>query len=622
MGSSLHTPASIPQDSFILQDGSCPADKSLSTEEGGSSNEVKEANMMSSTRKPRIPYHLKGKEKELAAAVGRRGPLQLLDLPVDILKEIIKEVTHTNDLTSLALAHSALHNLTIPHIYSRFDIVWPSDSHTTADPRTGVDALTYGLATLVMGDDNSGELPLQSSKPSSSPLQTFTCKECGAANQVEHSRPPIQRRKRRRANHYAQYTRKFSLGNGPSDWVQEYLITKEGGKMLGTLVALAVARMPNLETFTWDMPTGILRDVWLALSSLDERHDGKDCRLERVWIRWHDNGDESILTGGPQVSESVPPPHLPPPTNSTMPAEAAPAHTGTDSEPSGAEAYHHSPLAQSQNRVERPTFSVLPPLRSLSVLDIDELAYLDEMSILIGRSQHILRELRVGIALHAEKRAWAISQSGEDNQQGGVLGILMRNIFDMGMKTRPEGFKFDKNLTSQSASPTVPDGTDQSNGVFSDPAQVSSGPCTGPSEDIIRLASNGNEVDQFNVAKIPGLPRLTSNAKDVATMSSNPSESSGLLEYADHTVPIGAHVATSDKGSTVDSTPGVSHSSGTEGFSEVLEHSSPNTFINTHVLALTSRTHLPTTPCGLSSQQAPLLAKLKLEVLELERVPL
>ena len=52
---------------------------------------------------------------------------------------------------------------------------------------------------------------------------------------------------------FSQYTRKFSLGNGPPDWIQEYLITKEGGKMLGTLVALTVARMPNLETFIWDV---------------------------------------------------------------------------------------------------------------------------------------------------------------------------------------------------------------------------------------------------------------------------------------------------------------------------------------------------------------------------------
>lgn len=35
---------------------------------------------------------LQGKEKEWAAVADRKGPLQLLDLPVDILKEIVREV--------------------------------------------------------------------------------------------------------------------------------------------------------------------------------------------------------------------------------------------------------------------------------------------------------------------------------------------------------------------------------------------------------------------------------------------------------------------------------------------------------------------------------------------------
>ena len=36
---------------------------------------------------------LKGKEKEWAAVVERKGSLKLLDLPVDVLKEIMKEVS-------------------------------------------------------------------------------------------------------------------------------------------------------------------------------------------------------------------------------------------------------------------------------------------------------------------------------------------------------------------------------------------------------------------------------------------------------------------------------------------------------------------------------------------------
>ncbi|KAL8961600.1 MAG: hypothetical protein Q9193_001871 [Seirophora villosa] len=95
------------------------------------------------------------------------------------------------------------------------------------------------------------------------------------------------------------YTTKFSLGNGPHEWVKEYLINRESGKMLGTLVALALERMPLLQDFT---------------------------------------------------------------------------------------------------HIEWPNFSVLPALRSLNVLNIDEIAYLEEMSVLIERSMAKLRVLRIGLA--------------------------------------------------------------------------------------------------------------------------------------------------------------------------------------------------------------------------------
>ncbi|KAK3720565.1 hypothetical protein LTR37_003614 [Vermiconidia calcicola] len=366
----------------------------------------------------------KGKNKEIVGAEKeRKKPLRLLDLPVDLLKDIVKEVTHTNDLTSLALCHSALHRLTIPHIYSRFDIVWP-DTNTHAEPRSGVDALTYGLATLVMAEEIFGEAPNQRQPHSN----RFTAKGQGRASETTV--------RRRRGNHYAQFTRKFSLGNGPADWVQEYLITKEGGKMLGTLVALAVARMRALETFIWDMPTGILRDVWLALSSLGDRDDGRPCRLEKVWVRWHDNSSSdttnSIPPAPPPMNLSVaPPPSLQttiPGSTSTIPPQIHPA---------------------ALDRVEHPSFSVLPPLKSISVLDIDELAYLDEMAVLIGNSLDKLRELRIGIARHAISRDWVTVWEGNQLQQldpeyptfgsltigekrlGGVLGTLTGFVCDM-----------------------------------------------------------------------------------------------------------------------------------------------------------------------------------------------
>ncbi|KAJ4984505.1 F-box domain-containing protein [Stagonosporopsis vannaccii] len=368
-------------------------------------------------------HALKGKEK------ATRGPLRLLDLPVDILKEIIHQLPHTNDLTSLSLCHSALHRLTIPCIYSRFDIVWPDES-THMEPRSGVDALTYGLATLVMGDECF-------------PHQSQQYRDHAAHTPRPQRTTPYPIPRRRFGNYYGQFTKKFSLGNGPQAWVQEYVITKESGKMLGTLVALAIARMINLETFVWDMPTGVLRDVWLALSSLAGRNDGEDCRLERLWIRWHDN----------TIDAPVPPPappmilnnaNLPAPPNTTHPS-------GPGSIPPPVIVPQPFPASSisALERVEHPTFSVVPALKSLSVLDIDELPYLDEMSILIARSQSKLRELRVGIAPHAQQRDWVTVWDGEGLHQvdynatttasstigekrlGGVLGVLVGRIHNM-----------------------------------------------------------------------------------------------------------------------------------------------------------------------------------------------
>lgn len=362
-----------------------------------------------------LAKHVQGKKQEWDALSARKEPLRLLDLPVDILQAILRELTHTNDLTSLALTHSALHDLVIPHIYSRFDIVWP-DANATFENRVGVDALTYGLATLVMAQDVFGEAPYQQ--------EQRRCQQCGHHNQVVQQ-SLSQPRKIRRGNYFAQFTRKFSLGNGPADWVQEYLITKEGGKMLGTLVALAVGRMRNLEAFIWDMPTGVLRDVWLALASLGNRDDGQECRLERVWVRWHDNQDQGPLASPPATGSG------PGPQTSNLPSILAGSATSL---------FQIPPYP----RVEFPTFSILPPLKSLSVLDIDELPYAEEMSVLVERSLGKLQELRIGMASHAQFDIWARpsedrapvlpslmpGMSDQSPRPGGILGILVHRFCD------------------------------------------------------------------------------------------------------------------------------------------------------------------------------------------------
>lgn len=288
-----------------------------------------------------------------------------------------------------------------------------------------MDALTYGLSTLCLGS-------------------RFARTTRRFRNDKHLSPGPLAKFA---GNDYAKYTRKFSLGNGPNDWVSEYLISKESGKMLGTLVALAVSKMVNLETFIWDMPTGVLSDIFMALASLPDAAESGQCQLERVWIRWHDNSD----TGSPSSSATSP-------GTAAMPTAVVPA--GSTLTPIGislpSTAAHPAPrptIPYSENHVEYPTFSVLPPVKSLTVLDIDELAYLDEMAVLIERSADTLQELRVGISAKAthhdfvqtwdgpyleqidHNARWPGESTIGERRLGGILGVLVGRIYDIRRKS-------------------------------------------------------------------------------------------------------------------------------------------------------------------------------------------
>ncbi|KAI1749390.1 hypothetical protein F4782DRAFT_308043 [Xylaria castorea] len=383
---------------------------------------------------PVVIQLVKDNNRECEGIKTKGVPLTLLDLPVDVLRLIVKELTYTNDVTALALTHSALYKLAVPNIYSRFDIVWP-DASAQAQNSKSVDALSYGLATLC--------------------LPSRFAESTQRSRGVSRGRPKISHRLAN--NDYAKYIRKFSIGDGLPEWTSEYLITKESGKMLGTLVAVAVSRMVNLETFVWDMPTGVLSDVFMALSSHED--DQGQAKLEKVWVRWHDSSTTPSSSSASSPTTTLPPlnlnpppptpPHLLPTMLGAIPGTIGnhvPAITG-DAIP--------QPKSYAQSCVEYPTFSILPPLKSLTVLDIDDLSYLDEMSVLIERSASQLRELQVGISkraynLHDFAQPW----DGANLQQvdheakwpgesripttrlGGVLGVLVGRIHDIRRKPK------------------------------------------------------------------------------------------------------------------------------------------------------------------------------------------
>lgn len=323
----------------------------------------------------------------------------------------------------------------MPRIYSRFDIGWPQGQAALTESKS-VDALTYGISTLALGSRfaSTTRKVLRPNDPASPLTQD------GSGN-----------------NSYARYIKKFSLGNGPAKLVSDYLISRENGKLLGTLVAVAVAKMKNLETFVWDMPTGVLSDVFMALSSLGDQPDG-ECKLNSVRVRWH-NSLVNLRVN--EHGSSVPPP-----TSTVIGAMTPPVPEGGRMTPIGIMLFDtaippptHSPCTYANCGCEYPTFSVLPPLRSLTVLDVDDVRYLDEMAILIERSSDMLRELRVGISLSATRCDFSQTWDGPDFEQtdhfarwpgasmfgqrrlGGVLGVIFSRVYDIRYQSysAPEG---------------------------------------------------------------------------------------------------------------------------------------------------------------------------------------
>ncbi|KAL8892509.1 MAG: hypothetical protein Q9215_000650 [Flavoplaca cf. flavocitrina] len=360
--------------------------------------------------------------KHLDGSSEKTPSVRLLDLPLDVLKEVVKEITDTNDLTSLALTCSTLNNLATPWIYLHFNIAWP-DPHSPSASSQAVDALTYGLATLVMGvNPIDSPAPLNCTPGNSS--HNYHCVNCGKLNAVSCLSPTVPQAvsQKRIGNHYALYTREFSLGSGQDKRIDEYVINKDSGKMLGTLVALAVARMPNLETFIWNVPTGILRDCWRALGFVNERGEYRNQSLQKVWVRFHDNAD--IVANIP-VTRCMTLPDI-----DTVRSLHYQWRSAIRGQP------RSNRLSWSYANIEWPSFSILPALRSLNVLDIDEPAYLEEMSSLVSRSIDCLREIRISLAIDVPRMGFTSSRMFdfpddhcEWSTYKGALSLILSKIY-------------------------------------------------------------------------------------------------------------------------------------------------------------------------------------------------
>lgn len=239
------------------------------------------------------------------------------------------------------------------------------------------------------------------------------------------------------------------------------------------------------------MPTGILRDIWIALSSLG---DYRSPKLEKLWVRLHDNRAalsevESTQTStAPQPAQAIP---------SQAPALAPAQYQNLD--------FGGVPrLVLAKNHREEPNFSIMPPLRSLTVLDIDEMAYLDELSVLLERSLDKLRELRIGFAP-------ILYSSSNDREQpplkyvikGGPLPLLMSKIYDY-LESLDEMEVKPKHDTENGESIERPD--DETNEDANSPSPTPTASILGPNMSEAEITSNA--LSDTNHEPLSGMPDI------------------------------------------------------------------------------------------------------------------
>lgn len=199
-------------------------------------------------------------------------------------------------------------------------------------------------------------------------------------------------------NNYAQYTREFTvLENSATPDRYHSWDPIRLGRVQSKMIALTVPKMVNLKKFIWNTSTGIMKYVWPALSSLADR-PGQECCLECVWVRFHEATSFDLFDRNMETLRQK--------------------------------------LAQRHLLVEYPTLSILPPLKSLTVLDIDESTYLEELAVLIERSRNLLRTLRIGMECVSQNVLWSnppkhsCLASSKWPKLGGVLEVLTGSFQD------------------------------------------------------------------------------------------------------------------------------------------------------------------------------------------------
>ncbi|KAL7921628.1 hypothetical protein ACQKWADRAFT_294824 [Trichoderma austrokoningii] len=330
---------------------------------------------------------------EMVAAASKKQRLLFVDLPPEAQREIISHCSQS-DLICLALVSRHFHELASSQLYKNFHIIFPDDDDLSFD--SSIDGLASGL-------------------------NTFTTSSYD----------------------YAKHLRDLSMDTlsaglkGEASY-QSYLYSASCGKFLNTLLHLTLRRARALEVFRWNIRVELSRPVYRELHRIDS--------IKKLHIRMQ-AGESYYMQPPPlpvssdihpQPSSTNPWGSIPPlaPLSLLPPAPPPPPHPGHSlpvvggpppalMPPSYKSTLKNNVGKYTDGASEPSTFSGFKNLKSLSVLDIDNLDIVSELSTCIKNSSWTLNELQLSLsdALANQARKPSPGSDADDSDVEGEFQI-------------------------------------------------------------------------------------------------------------------------------------------------------------------------------------------------------
>ncbi|KAK1829020.1 putative f-box domain-protein [Podospora conica] len=301
-----------------------------------------------------------------------KAPMTLETLPAELQREIVAHCSQ-GDLICLSLVSKHFRDLAAAQLYRNFHIVFPDEDDPAFD--SPIDGLAGGLDTFVTSEYD-----------------------------------------------YAKHLRDLSLdtlsaGAKAETAYKPYLFSVSCGKFMNTLLLLTLRKAKSLESFRWNIRVELSRPVYHALHQIKT--------ISHLHIR---------LQAGTSLYETPPPlpynqPHQPvtftyTPTAAHIPGLAPPLQPPSWMVPPPPSLFYvpasnppHPPAPKPAARAkapkkasaveEPPTLSGFKKLRSLAVLDIDNLDVVTELKTCVKNSAGTLVKLKLSfsdsLAMQARK---------------------------------------------------------------------------------------------------------------------------------------------------------------------------------------------------------------------------